>query len=53
MLEPIVSVVFGTIWFRDPVTIGIVAGGVLVLSSIFLIAVDGAKKEKVQKVSNT
>lgn len=37
MLEPIVSVVFGTIWFRDPVTIGIVAGGVLVLSSIIYI----------------
>lgn len=53
MLEPVVSVVFSTIWFHDPVTLGVVVGGLLVFCSIFLIAVDGAKKEKVQKVSNT
>lgn len=44
MLEPIVSVVFGTIWFHDPVTAGVVIGGMLVLASILLIAIDGAKK---------
>lgn len=41
MLEPIVSVVFGTIWFHDPITLGIVAGGILVVVSILLITVDG------------
>ena len=46
MLEPIVSVVFGTIWFRDPITAGVVAGGLLVLSSILLIAIDGAQKAR-------
>ena len=45
MLEPIVSVIFSTLWFHDPVTIGIVVGGGLVMSSILLIAIDGAKKE--------
>lgn len=44
MLEPIVSVVFGTIWFKDPVTIGIVAGGCLVMTGILLITIDGYKK---------
>lgn len=44
MLEPIVSVVFGTIWFHDPVTVGIAAGGALVLASILLIAIDGYRK---------
>ena len=44
MLEPIVSVVFGTIWFHDPITVGVVAGGLLVLGSILLIAMDGNKK---------
>lgn len=42
MLEPIVSVVFGTIWFHDPITAGVVVGGILVLASILLIAIDGA-----------
>lgn len=46
MLEPIVSVIFSTIWFRDPVTVGIAAGGGLVILSILLIAIDGMKKEK-------
>lgn len=46
MLEPIVSVVFGTIWFHDPVTQGVVIGGIMVLASIFLIAVDGNRKAK-------
>ena len=46
MLEPIVSVVFGTIWFGDPVTVGVAVGGLLVLSSILLIAIDGSKKAK-------
>ena len=46
MLEPIVSVIFSTLWFHDPVTIGIVVGGGLVMVSILLIAIDGVKKEK-------
>lgn len=46
MVEPIVSVVFGTIWFKDPVTIGIAAGGCLVITSILLITIDGARKAK-------
>ena len=46
MLEPIVSVVFGTLWFHDPVTIGVAVGGVLVLTSILLIAVDGSRKAR-------
>ena len=46
MLEPIVSVIFGTLWFKHPVTYGIVIGGTLVISSILLIAVDGYQKEK-------
>ncbi|MBO5460258.1 MAG: DMT family transporter [Ruminococcus sp.] len=46
MLEPIVSVVFGTIWFKDPVTVGIVVGGVLIITSILLITIDGYKKSK-------
>lgn len=44
MLEPIVSVVFGTIWFKDPLTVGIVVGGCLVITSILLITVDGYRK---------
>ena len=46
MLEPIVSVAFSTIWFGDPVTVGVAVGGLLVLSSILLIAIDGSKKAK-------
>ena len=46
MLEPIVSVVFGTFWFKDPVTVGIVVGGCLVITSILLITIDGYKKSK-------
>lgn len=46
MLEPIVSVVFGTIWFGDPVTVGVAVGGALVLTSILLIAIDGSRKAK-------
>lgn len=46
MLEPIVSVVFGTIWFKDPVTVGIAVGGVLIITSILLITIDGYKKSK-------
>lgn len=46
MLEPVISVMFGTIWFKDPVTIGIVAGGGLVLMSILLITIDGARKAR-------
>lgn len=46
MLEPIVSLVFGTIWFGDPVTLGIAVGGLLVLASILLIAIDGSNKAK-------
>lgn len=46
MLEPIVSVVFGTIWFKDPVTLGIAAGGGLVIFSILLITIDGYLKSK-------
>lgn len=46
MLEPVVSVVFGTIWFKDPVTLGIVAGGCLVTTSILLITIDGYVKTR-------
>lgn len=46
MLEPIVSVVFGTIWFKDPITLGIVAGGCLVITSILLITLDGFNKSR-------
>lgn len=43
MLEPVISVVFATVWFRDPVTVGITAGGILVIMSILLITVDGQR----------
>lgn len=46
MLEPIVSVIFGTIWFQDPVTYGIAIGGSLVIISILLITIDGYQKAK-------
>lgn len=46
MLEPVISVVFATIWFHDPVTVGIAAGGVLVIVSILMITVDGQRKQK-------
>jgi len=39
-------VAFSTIWFGDPVTVGVAVGGLLVLSSILLIAIDGSKKAK-------
>lgn len=48
MLEPIVSVVFGTVWFKDPVTLGIAAGGCLVITSILLITIDGYQKSKAE-----
>ena len=48
MPEPIVSVVFGTIWFDDPVTLGIVAGGCLVITSILFITFDGFLKSREQ-----
>ncbi len=46
MLEPIVSVAFSTIWFGDPVTVGVAVGGLLVLSSILLIAIDGKRPKR-------
>lgn len=46
MLEPVISVVFGTIWFHDPVTIGVAAGGALIILGILFITIDGAKKGK-------
>lgn len=46
MLEPVISVVFGTIWFHDPITVGVVAGGALILLGILFITIDGAKKGK-------
>ena len=49
MLEPIISVVFGTFWFKDPVTYGIVIGGTLVISSILLITIDGYQKAKLEE----
>lgn len=39
MLKSVISVVFGTIWFYDLVTLGVVAGGLLIFCSILLIAV--------------
>lgn len=49
MLEPLVSAVVGTIWFHDPLSFGMVAGGCLVMISIFLIALDGNNKAKKEK----
>lgn len=46
MAEPVVSVIFGTLWFRDPVTAAIVAGSVLVLTSVCFITLDSARKNK-------
>ncbi|BDF68681.1 membrane protein [Oscillospiraceae bacterium] len=46
MLEPVVSVVFGTIWFSDPVTVGVVVGSVLILTSVCFITLDSSRKEK-------
>lgn len=46
MVEPVVSVVFGTIWFSDPVTVGIVAGSILIMSSVLLVTLDSAQKEE-------
>lgn len=46
MLEPVVSVVFGTIWFADPVTVGVVAGSALILTSVCFITLDSSRKEK-------
>ena len=51
MLEPIVSVVFSTFWFKDPVTLGIVAGGLLVMTSILLITIDGYQKSKAEEAN--
>lgn len=48
MLEPIISVVFATIWFRDSVTIGIVVGGIMVMLSILLIAINGQRIENAE-----
>ena len=49
MLEPVVSVVFGTIWFQDPVTVGIVVGGILIISGILFITIDGYRKAKLER----
>lgn len=46
MLEPVVSVVFGTIWFSDPVTVGVVVGSALILTSVCFITLDSSRKEK-------
>lgn len=46
MLEPVVSVVFGTIWFADPVTVGVVVGSALILTSVCFITLDSSRKEK-------
>lgn len=48
MAEPVVSVIFGTLWFRDPVTAAIVAGSTLVLTSVCFITLDSARKNKKQ-----
>lgn len=50
MLEPVISVVFATVWFRDPVTVGITVGGILVIMSILLITVDGQRKSSLSVV---
>lgn len=50
MLEPVISVVFATVWFRDPVTVGITAGGMLVIMSILLITIDGQRKNSLSVV---
>lgn len=45
---PVVSVVVSTLWFHDPVTVGIVAGSILIVLSGFLITLDKAKREREQ-----
>lgn len=46
MLEPVVSVVFSVLWFRDPVTPGVVVGSLLILTSVLLITINDARKAK-------
>ncbi|MEG1878246.1 MAG: DMT family transporter [Pseudoflavonifractor sp.] len=48
MAEPVMSLVFGTLWFHDPVSAGMVAGSLLVLTSVCFITIDGAQKAKLQ-----
>lgn len=43
---PVVSVVVSTLWFHDPVTVGIVVGSILIVLSGFLITLDQAKRER-------
>lgn len=50
MLNPVVSVVVSTIWFHDPVMVGIVVGSILILASACLITLDSAKKSRNVKV---
>lgn len=44
MICPVVSVVVSTIWFHDPITVGIVVGSILVLLSGVLITMDKARR---------
>lgn len=44
MLEPVVSVIFSTIYFRDVLTSGTVLGMCIILLSIFLITIDRVKQ---------
>lgn len=49
ILNPIVSVVVSTIWFHDPVTVNMVLGSILILSSACLITLDSARKGKTEQ----
>lgn len=49
ILNPIVSVVVSTIWFHDQVTVNMVIGSVLILSSVCLITLDNARKGKAEQ----
>ncbi len=49
ILNPIVSVVVSTIWFHDAVTVNMVVGSVLILSSACLITLDSARQNKARQ----
>lgn len=53
MIEPVVSILFSTMWFGDPVTVGIVIGSILVLTSVGFITLDGMQKNKKQMAAST
>ena len=47
ILEPVVSVVFGTLWFHDPLTGSTVIGGLLLLASMLLATIKQADRSHI------